>query len=402
MKKTKLFAIVIAVLMMAVLFAGCGTPAETISSDAEGSMEATASAGAEGSEPAKASAATVEFDLESTTVYSTEGPNGEKVCSPSDFSLTDEEIQKLKDGNFTAAFCYHLQEDQSNMTKLASAQAQLEEWGIKTVATTTANMVVEQQIADIESVLALKPDVVFVMPIDADALSSTCKKVSEAGSKLVFMEMYANGLAEGTDYVGTVANDYYGIGAGCAHMLAQGLGEEGTVAMCYYDANFYATNQRDEGFKDTMAKYYPNIEIVDEVGFTDQNDTTAQGDAIFANHPDVDGVYASWDIPLEGVISAAKTAGRTDLVCATPDLNDSTARRIAEGDMIVGSAAPRSYEAGQTEAYMAAYALLGKELPSTYCAVPGQFVMAENLLDAYQNMYHTEAPKEIVNILNAK
>lgn len=224
------------------------------------------------------------------------------MCSPSDFSLTDEEIQKLKDGNFTAAFCYHLQEDQSNMTKLASAQAQLEEWGIKTVATTTANMVVEQQIADIESVLALKPDVVFVMPIDADALSSTCKKVSEAGSKLVFMEMYANGLTEGTDYVGT----------------------------------------------------------------------------------------------------AAKTAGRTDLVCATPDLNDSTARRIAEGDMIVGSAAPRSYEAGQTEAYMAAYALLGKELPSTYCAVPGQFVMVENLLDAYQNMYHTEAPKEIVNILNAK
>ena len=60
--------------------------------------------------------------------------------------------------------------------------------------------------------------------------------------------------------------------------------------------------------------------------------------------------------------------------------------------MIIGSAAPRSYEAGQTEAYMAAYALLGKSFRPLI--VPFRTIChGGKLLDAYQNMYHTEAPR---------
>ena len=105
------------------------------------------------------------------------------------------------------------------MTKLAWLRHN-EEMGKSTVATTTANMVVGQkQIADIEC--TGPPDRGILVPIDADALSSTCKKVSEAGSSL-FGKCTQNGLAEGL-IMWNGGKRYYGIGAGCAHMLARDL-----------------------------------------------------------------------------------------------------------------------------------------------------------------------------------
>ena len=35
------------------------------------------------------------------------GPNGEKATPASSLTLTDEEIEKLKDGNYTAAISFH-------------------------------------------------------------------------------------------------------------------------------------------------------------------------------------------------------------------------------------------------------------------------------------------------------
>ena len=66
--------------------------------------------------------------------------------------------------------------------------------------------------------------------------------------------------------------------------------------MVYYDANFAPTNQRDEGFRDAM-KNYPDIEIVTEQGFTDES-AAEQGDAILTQFPNIDGIYASWDVPM--------------------------------------------------------------------------------------------------------
>lgn len=340
-----------------------------------------------------------ELDLGDYTVYTTAGSDGEGVCSADDFSLTEEEIEQLKTGGYSVAFCYHELEDQCNNAKLAAASAQLEEWGIEIVATTNAGYNVERQISDIESVLALEPDVVFVMPTDANALASTCEAVEEAGSELVFMEMSADISKD--DYVAVVANDYYGVGVNCAHLMAKGMDYKGTVAMCYYDANWFSCTQRDDGFKDTMEKYYPDIEIVMEIGFTDSNETTTQGEAIFAAYPDIDGVYCTWDVPMEGIIAAAKAVGRSDLIAVAPDLSDNTARRLAEGDQIMyASVAPKSYQCGITEAYVAAYALLGKEVPAQYVAVPAQMIMHENLAEAYKIIYNTELPSDIETILN--
>ena len=168
------------------------------------------------------------------------------------------------------------------------------------------------------------------------------------------------------------------------------LKEKGKVAMVYYDANFAPTNQRDEGFRDAM-KNYPDIEIVTEQGFTDESGCAEQGDAILTQFPNIDGIYASWDVPMEGVLSAVRAAGMEGKVTlACNDLGNNVAREIASGN-IAGGGAQMPYDQGVAEAKLAALALLGEETPS-YVAVPAETVTHENVLEAYTDVYHVETP----------
>ena len=151
--------------------------------------------------------------------------------------------------------------------------------------------------------------------------------------------------------------------------MGEALGGEGKIAMVYFDANFFVTNQRDEAFRQTIASEYPNIEIVEEAGFDDENKGAEVGDALLTKYPDLNGVYASWDIPAEGVASAALAAGRDDLVITTIDLGNNVAKIIAENGVIKGLGAQLPYDQGVAEATLVGYALLGKDAPP-YVAVP--------------------------------
>ena len=133
------------------------------------------------------------------------------------------------------------------------------------------------------------------------------------------------------------------------------------------------------------------IHIVTEQGFTDESGCAEQGDAILTQFPNIDGIYASWDVPMEGVLSAVRAAGMEGKVTlACNDLGNNVAREIASGN-IAGGGAQMPYDQGVAEAKLAALALLGEETPS-YVAVPAETVTHENVLEAYTDVYHVETP----------
>ena len=70
------------------------------------------------------------IDFNNTTVYGDVGPDGSVPGGLEDVQLTDEEIQKVKDGNFKVAICYHQLDNQVNQSKLSACQEVLEELGI--------------------------------------------------------------------------------------------------------------------------------------------------------------------------------------------------------------------------------------------------------------------------------
>ena len=324
-------------------------------------------------------------------------PGGVKAVAPSAFSLTDDELKKLREGNFTAAWSYHELDNMHNVTKLRAARTLLEGWGVRVLSVADAKFKAEAQMSAIESLMALDPDVLFVMPVDPDtAAAALNQSVKGTKTKIVFMENVATGFQPGVDYAGQVSSDSYGNGKTAADILAHQLNFKGKVAMMYYDMAFFVTNERDRAFRETMAKDYPEIEIVMQAGFTDVNNTVTVADAIFARYPDIDGIYATWDIPGEGAIASAKSVGRHDIIITCCDLDDNTARMIAEDGMIRGTGAARSYEQGEGEAWVAAYALLGKTPPSTFVTPPALPVVKENVLDAFRQIYRLDPPAALL------
>lgn len=329
-------------------------------------------------------------DGDAGTIYST-GPNGESAVNADTLGLTDEQIQKVKEGGYKAAICMHYGGNDWATAQISGLKATFEELGIEVVSVTDANFSAEQQVSDIETVMALNPDIIVSIPTDATATADAYKSASKAGIKLVFMDNVPSGMTAGQDYVSCVSADNYGNGRIAADILAESLDGKGDVAMVYYDADFFVTNQRDQGFRDEMAEKYPDITIVAEQGFTDENGCSEQGDAILTQYPDIDGIYASWDVPMEGVLSAIRAAGKEgEIKLATIDLGNNLAKEIAAGT-VEGLGAQLPYDQGVAEATLAAMSLLGEDCPA-YVAVPAKRVDQSNVLTAYKDVYHIEAP----------
>ncbi|GHV24576.1 sugar ABC transporter substrate-binding protein [Spirochaetia bacterium] len=328
-------------------------------------------------------------------------PSGEKAGSLADVQLTDAEKEQIRKGNFTAAFCYHQLDNQVNQSKLAATRAVLADLNIRVLSVTDAQSNPDKLVNDLETTLALKPNVLFSMPYDPDVTAAVYRKYVDAGIKIVFMENTPTGFsyAKG-DYVTMTNSDSYGNGKYAADIMARELGYEGEVAVVFFNADFFTTNERDRAFRETMAAKYPNIKIVGEYGFTSIDVVGASADALFAAHPKIDGVYASWDIPAEDVMVSAQAIGRNDLIITAVDLGDNSATLIAKNGIMRGVGCPKATETGTIEGLAAGCGLIGKKIPA-YIVSASQPVARDNVLEAYKSCFNVETPKAVVDAYNS-
>lgn len=324
------------------------------------------------------------------------GPHGETAISAKTLQLTEEEVQKIKEGKYKAAIVMHYAGNDWSTAQIDGLKATFKKMGIEVVAVTDANFKAEKQVSDIETVLAKKPDIIVSIPVDPVSTAEAYKKAAEAGVKLVFMDNAPQGLTAGKDYVSVVSADNYGNGVAAAEIMADKLNGKGKIGVIFHDADFFVTEQRTEAFEKTIKEKYPDIKIVARGGITAPNDGEKVASGMLTKHPDLDGIFAVWDVPAEGALAAARTAGRDDLVITTIDLGTNVALEIASGGIVKGLGAQLPYDQGIAEAILAGYALLGKQAPP-YVAVPSLKVTKENVLDAWKLVYHKDAPDSIQN-----
>ncbi|MDX0494805.1 substrate-binding domain-containing protein [Sinorhizobium medicae] len=330
------------------------------------------------------------------------GPSGEDPSPASSVTLTDEELAKIKAMDATAAIVMHYGGNDWSRAQINGLQTQFAAMGIKVIAVTDAGFKPEKQVADLETVMVQKPDIIVSIPTDPTATATAYKAAADAGAKLVFMDNVPTGFKAGVDYVSAVSADNYGNGVAAAHLMAKALGGEGEIGVVFHAADFFVTKQRYEAFKATIASDYPDIEIVAQQGIGGPDfsgDAEKAASAILTSTPNVKGIWAVWDVPAEGVISAARNAGRDDLVITTIDLGENVAISMAQASFVKGLGAQRPFDAGVVEAKLAGYALLGKEAPA-FVALPALPVTRDNLLEAWKTVYSTEATDNIKQSLD--
>jgi two-component sensor histidine kinase/response regulator len=325
----------------------------------------------------------------------TKGPHGEQGVNADTITLSDEQKNAIKEGNFKVALCMHYGGNDWATAQINAIKNTCAELNMEVVAVTDANFSAEKQVSDIETVMALKPDAIISIPTDITATADAYKRAIDSGIKVVFMDNAMKDMEGGKDYVSCVSADSYGNGVAAARLLGEKLNGKGKVGMVYYDADFFVTNQRDAGFRDTLKKEFPDIEIVAEQGFTDENGCNEQADAILTQFPDIDGIYASWDIPMEGILSSVRDAGKEGKIALVAiDLGNNIALEIAKGT-VVGVGAQMPYDQGVAETKLAALSLIGESTPA-YVVCPAMKVDKENVLDAYKAVYHVDAPSWLV------
>lgn len=384
MKKT--FLMFIPVLLGAFLaLAGCGNQnAATEEGETEQKAAALPDSGA----------LTISEDIPRGTKILSKGPNGEGAISAKTLNLSEEDIAKVKEGKYKAAIVMHYAGNDWSKAQIDGLKAAFKRMGIEVIAVTDGQFKAEKQVSDIETVLAKDPDIIVSIPVDPVSTAEAYKKAAAAGVKLVFMDNAPQGLVAGEDYISVVSADNYGNGVEAAEIMADQLEEKGEIGVIYHDADFFVTRQRTEAFEKTIKEKYPNIEIVARSGITDPNTGEKIASAMLTKNNDLDGIFAVWDVPAEGVLSAARTAGKDDLVITTIDLGTNVALDIAQGGTVKGLGAQLPYDQGIAEAILSGYSLLGKEAPP-YVAVPSLNVTKENILESWKMVYHTDAPDVI-------
>jgi ribose transport system substrate-binding protein len=328
------------------------------------------------------------------------GPNGETPSGFDSTELTDAEVEEIKAGNFTAAIVMHYSGNDWSTAQIEGLKAEFARLGVEIVAITDADFKPEKQVSDIETVMALNPDIIISIPTDPVATKAAFQKASAAGIKLVFMDNVPADMVGGEDYVSVVSADNKGNGVVSAHLFARALNGKGKVGLIYHDADFFVTKQRYEGFKDTLAEY-PGIEIVEEKGIGGPDfagDAQAAATAMLTKNADLDGIWGVWDVPAEGIMAAAREAGRADLKIGTQDLGTNVAIQLAKNELIVGLGAQRPYDQGVAEARLAAAACIGKTGLPNFVALGALPVSHKNVLEAWKTVYSVDAPESVSSV----
>jgi ribose transport system substrate-binding protein len=121
--------------------------------------------------------------------------------------------------------------------------------------------------------------------------------------------------------------------------------------------------------------------------------------SLLDGRPEIQGVFAVWDVPAMAAVNALK-ARSIALPMTTIDLGHEAAMELAAGGLVKGIGAQQPYDQGLAAGVATIIALLGRQ-PPPWVALPGLAVEPQNMLAAYQLVWHAPAPPAILKARKA-
>lgn len=327
----------------------------------------------------------------------TTGPNGESATPSKTVAVPQSATAKLKGKNYTAAMVWH---ESSEFVDAVTAGAtdEFARFGIDVSAVTSSNWDSAKRKSDVETVMAKKPNIILTLPFDPPSAAEAFKSARDSGTKLVFLSVTPEGFTYNKDYAAIVTDDLFQMGKQAADAMAKALNGKGEIAWIYHDANFYVTNQRDNAFKATIEKDHPGISIIAEEGLADPARAEDIANALLLRHPNLDGIYAPWTGPAEGVLAALRASGNKKTKIVTLDLSDPLALDMLKNGNVAALVADQAYELGRAMAAAGILSLLGDSVPP-FVVAPAVTINPDNIRQGYQDSQNRQPPKIILDAL---
>jgi ribose transport system substrate-binding protein len=195
------------------------------------------------------------------------------------------------------------------------------------------------------------------------------------------------------DYVSVVSADNFGLGQMAATLLSPHVPSGGVVGIIAYGVDFFVTNERDIAFRKWMAAERPDIAIK-RGRFSTVEDAARATDALLRANPTMNGLFAVWEDPAMRAVKVMR--GRSQQIpITTIDLGNDVAIELARGELIKGVGAQQPYDQGVAVAKVTIMSLLDRHTPP-WVVLPGLEVTATNVVEAYQVVWHSPAPPELI------
>ncbi len=188
------------------------------------------------------------------------------------------------------------------------------------------------QINVVQDFVANRVDGICLAPLDKQALIGPVNDAVEAGVPVVIFD---SALQDESKIVSYVATDNRKGGELAARHLAKVLGEKGNVILLRYNAGSESTEQREEGFLDTLTKEFPGIEVISskEYAGTTPELSLDKATQVLSNFKDrVNGIFAVCEPNANGILIALKEtqlAGKVKFVAF--DSSEDLIRAMSDG-----------------------------------------------------------------------
>jgi len=242
-----------------------------------------------------------------------------------------------KKATYKAGFAQTESNNPWRLAQTASMQDEAKKLGWQLVYTDAAGSAAKQ-VADVQSMIAQKVDVIFLSPREEKPLIPAVFAAKKAGIPLFLIDRGVDAtLAKaGKDYVAFIGSDFVLEGHRAGEWLVKAMNGNAKIIELQGSTGSSPANDRKKGFADAIAGS-PGMQIVaSQTGDFARDKGRQVMETLLQAHPEATAVYAHNDEMAIGAIAALEAAGRhpgKDITIVSIDGEKDGLQAIIDGKM---------------------------------------------------------------------
>lgn len=233
-----------------------------------------------------------------------------------------------------------------------------------------------QQIQQIQDLIQRKVDVIIVNVTNAEAVAPVVEQAIDAGIPVIGL----SSLPKTDRMIATVGADHYGMGVLQAQCLAGKIGGAGDIAIMAGPAGVNWAMERVQGFKDTIAAEFPNINIIAEKNSnSDRNSGLTIMEDWLQAYPDLAGVATVVDDLGAGAADAIAAANKTGSIMISSSNLSAIGKQYLEEDKIHCQSVQQGVQQGRVAVQLAMKVAKGEQLEESKIITEALLITKEDL-----------------------
>jgi ribose transport system substrate-binding protein len=234
------------------------------------------------------------------------------------------------------------QVESNNPWRLAQTQSMKDEAakrGWQLVYTDAAGSAAKQ-VADVQSMIAQRVDVILLPPREEKPLVAAVMAAKKAGIPVLLVDRNVDPtLAKpGVDFVCFIGSDFIKEGNMAAEVLTKHMNGQAKIIELQGTTGSSPANDRQKGFADYIKGHSGMQVVASQSGDFARDKGRQVFETLYQAHPDATALYAHNDEMAMGAIAATEAAGKVpgkDIIIASIDGTRDAAQAVVDGKILV-------------------------------------------------------------------